>query len=99
MKLTPRSSALRTTRAEASKSIRPPKLLPPSPTIETSSVELPSLRLCILDDLLDGIAVRGPDNRVECGHAMQYVRNRHGIDALLADAARKLDELGMQHVE
>src|SRR6516165_5353539 len=99
MKFTPRAIALCTTRAEASNSIRPPKLLPPSPTTETSRVELPSLRLCILVDLLDAVAVRGPDKGVEHGGAMQYVRNRHGIDTLLADGARKLGELGMQHVE
>src|SRR5262249_14188899 len=99
MKFTPRSSALCTTRAEASKSIRPPKLLAPSPTTETSSVELPSLRLCILDDLLDAVRLRGADNGVEHGHAMQDVRNRNGIVALLADGARERGELGMEHVK
>src|SRR5262245_40587560 len=45
MRLMPSSIALCTTRLVASKSMRPPKLLPPRPTAETSSVELPSLRL------------------------------------------------------
>src|SRR5216683_949305 len=40
----PRSSALWTTLREASRSIRPPKLLQPSPTSETSRPERPRLR-------------------------------------------------------
>src|SRR5262245_58252830 len=41
----PSSIALCTTRLVAAKSMRPPKLLPPSPTMETSSADAPSLRL------------------------------------------------------
>src|SRR5712664_2650011 len=40
----PRSSALWTTLREASRSMRPPKLLQPSPTTETSRPDLPRLR-------------------------------------------------------
>src|SRR5271169_6822332 len=40
----PRSSALCTTRRVASRSIRPPKLLQPSPTADTRSPDLPRLR-------------------------------------------------------
>src|ERR1700738_4105621 len=99
MKFTPRASASCTTAAEESKSIRPPKLLPHPPPEGSASVEWPIRRLRILDDLLDAVAVRGADNGVEHGHAVQYVRKRDGIGALLADGAGKLGELGMQHVE
>src|SRR5262249_46330461 len=43
----PSSIALPTTRRDAAKSMRPPKLLPPRPTTDTSSVEPPSLRFFI----------------------------------------------------
>src|SRR5882762_8492009 len=44
----PSAIALCTTRSEAAKSMRPPKLLPPSPTTDTSSAEAPSLRFFIV---------------------------------------------------
>src|SRR5260370_7434388 len=97
MKFTPRASASCTTAAEEPKSIRPPKLLPPSPTTETASAELPIRRLRILDDLLDAVAVRGADNGVEHGHAMQYVRNRARPRALPPHAPATLGPLAMQH--
>src|SRR5262244_3921769 len=43
----PSSIALSTTLLDDAKSMRPPKLLPPRPTTDTSSVELPSLRFFI----------------------------------------------------
>src|SRR5579863_7006442 len=45
--VTPRSSALSTTRRDAARSIRPPKLLAPSPTSETSGPATPNLRFCM----------------------------------------------------
>src|ERR1700728_256556 len=48
MSVTPRSSALLTTRRDSARSIRPPKLLAPRPTRETSGPECPSLRFCML---------------------------------------------------
>src|SRR6185437_1517873 len=45
--VTPRSSALSTTSREAARSMRPPKLLVPSPTSETSGPASPNLRLCM----------------------------------------------------
>src|ERR1700728_4552452 len=44
----PRSSALCTTRLVASKSMRPAKLLQPSPTSDTASPDLPRLRSSIV---------------------------------------------------
>src|SRR6266851_4672502 len=62
----PRSSALWTTLREASRSIRPPKLLQPSPTSETSRPDVPRLRCfmptcrrpLIHDDRADRLAAR-----------------------------------------
>src|SRR5512144_2287825 len=54
----PSAIALCTTRSDAAKSMRPPKLLPPRPTTDTSSVELPSLRFSIKQSL----RAREPEN-------------------------------------
>src|SRR5947207_4633851 len=94
----PRSIALSTTRRDASNSMRPPKLLPPSPTTDTSRAELPSLRFCIRNRL-DLSRLRCTHDRVEHRHAVQDVLDRNRIGRLVADRARKCRELGVEHVE
>src|SRR5215469_8591060 len=102
MKLMPRASATSTTRRDASKSMRPPKLLPPSPTTETSRVELPSRRICMTGSPRDGFDLprlaRAHDG-VEHRHAVQHILDRHRIGRLVEDRARERGELGIEHVE
>src|SRR5262249_40371420 len=102
MKLMPRASASSTTRRDASKSMRPPKLLPPSPITDTSSAELPSLRICMTGSPRDGFdlpRLARAHDRVEHRHAVQHVLDRHRIGRLVADRARERGKLGVEHVE
>src|SRR3977135_4174747 len=96
----PRSIAPSTTRRDASKSMRPPKLLPPSPTTDTSTggVELPSLRFCIRNRL-DLSRLRGTHDRIEHRHPVQDVLDRNRIWGPVADRACKGGERGIDHAD
>src|SRR5215471_9191638 len=99
MKLMPRSSAVSTTRRDAARSMRPPKLLPPSPTTDTSRAELPSLRFCMsgsTHDCFDLARLARAHDGVEHRHAVQHVLYRHWIGRLLADRPRERGELGIE---
>src|SRR5438270_3791522 len=100
----PSSIALCTTRLVAAKSIRPPKLLPPRPTTDTSSVELPSLRLPSASisvttparnrDLssrhrYDRVRASRFDDGVEHRHAVQHLIERDRVGRAFADRARE----------
>src|SRR5205807_7979323 len=101
----PRSIALCTTRPVAAKSMRPPKLLPPRPTTDTSSVELPSLRFPIAPNselschCNDGVRASRFDDGVEHRHAVQHVFERDRVGLAFADRARERVELRVEHVE
>src|ERR1700746_2397690 len=69
-----RSSAFGTTLRVAARSMRPPKLLQPSPTTETCRPDFPRLRCSIRSSVGEG-----REDFVECGQlvAMNGVRDEH----------------------
>src|SRR2546429_2194891 len=101
----PRSIALCTTRLVAAKSMRPPKLLPPRPTTETSSAELPSLHLPIAPNSElscyrnDRVRASRFDDGVQHRHAVQHLIERDRVGLGCADRARERGEFRVEHVE
>src|SRR5690348_17543714 len=101
----PRSIALCTTRLATAKSMRPPKLLPPRPTIETWSAELPSLRFSIASNSElsrhRNYFVRASrfDDGIEHRHPVRHLIERDRVRLAFADRARECGELRVEHVE
>src|SRR5215208_2101648 len=61
----PRSNARSVTRREASRSIRPPKLLQPSPITETRRPDGPRLRSCMESPFVEGAAAGSTSARTQ----------------------------------
>src|SRR5262245_15302273 len=63
------------------------------------SMTAPERRFACLVDCFNLVAACRADDGVEHRHAVQHVVDRHRIGTLVANAARELGHLGMQHVE
>src|SRR5262245_55882164 len=93
----PRSSALSTTAREAARSRRSPKLLVPTPTMETRGPPAPSVRLCtgLVRRELELAGVGPPFAELLLDVLLEVLRaaaHRHGVE--LGEGAR---HLGVRH--